>query len=369
MLQKNTMHTKFWIAFGAVLLALGVVFWLFWGLIFYVLIALVISTLIHPITDYISDLELFGWRVPRIVSVLVSFVLLALLPFLFILLFVPLIAEQIEILQKLDYQTVLVRLQSPIDGIEQFVLTNFPEEGRQAGFLKQEISHTLVGVVSGLDVGKVLNYLVSIAGSILFYVVSVSFITFFFLYEKGMFRRNLLALIPNAYFEVAVTTFYKIEKLLSNYLLGILGQMLIMFAILSVGLSIMGIKYALTIAVFMAMMNVIPYLGPALGLVFASLVVLATPSAQGDYAHNGYVLMQTLPVILGALMLDSLFVQPFIYSTSVKAHPLEIFFAIFAGATLAGGLGMLLAIPAYTILRVGYLELRQSMQQYKVFRG
>jgi predicted PurR-regulated permease PerM len=197
----------------------------------------------------------------------------------------------------------------------------------------------------------------------------VSFITFFFLYEKGLFRRNILAVIPNAYFEVAVTTFYKIEKLLSNYLLGILGQMIIMFTILSVGLGIMGIKYALTIAVFMAMMNIIPYLGPALGVVFASVVVLSTPSASGDFANNGYILLRILPIVLGAIVFDNLFVQPFIYSTSVKAHPLEIFFAIFAGATLAGGLGMLLAIPAYTILRVGYLELRESMQQYKVFRG
>lgn len=360
---------RFWLPFVAVFLLIGLIFWLFWGLIFYVLIALVISTLVHPITDYISDLEFFGWRVPRIMAVLLSFIFLALVPVLFVLLFVPLIADQISILQTLDYQKVLIRLQSPIDGIEKFILTNFPEEGRQAGFLKHEISHSLLGFVSGLDVGKVLNYLVSIAGSILFYVVSVSFITFFFLYEKGMFRRNILALIPNAYFEVAVTTFYKIEKLLSNYLLGLLGQMVIMFTILSVGLGILGVKYALTIAVFMAMMNIIPYLGPALGIVFATLVVLSTPSAQGDFANNGYTLLQTLPVILGALMLDSLFVQPFIYSKSVKAHPLEIFFAIFAGATLAGGLGMLLAIPAYTILRVGYLELRESMQQYKVFRG
>lgn len=187
---------RFWLPFVAVFLLIGLIFWLFWGLIFYVLIALVISTLVHPITDYISDLEFFGWRVPRIMAVLLSFIFLALVPVLFVLLFVPLIADQISILQTLDYQKVLIRLQSPIDGIEKFILTNFPEEGRQAGFLKHEISHSLLGFVSGLDVGKVLNYLVSIAGSILFYVVSVSFITFFFLYEKGMFRRNILALIP-----------------------------------------------------------------------------------------------------------------------------------------------------------------------------
>jgi predicted PurR-regulated permease PerM len=360
---------RFWLPFSISVSLIALVFWLFWGLIFYIMIALVISTLLHPITDYISDLEFFGWRVPRIVAVLLSFCILGLVPFLFIMLFVPLIAEQVSILQKLEYQKVLTELQSPIHGIENFILNNFPDENRKAGFLTQEINHSIVGLVSGLDVGKLLNYLVGFAGSILFYVVSVSFITFFFLYEKGLFRRNILAVIPNAYFEVAVTTFYKIEKLLSNYLLGILGQMIIMFTILSVGLGIMGIKYALTIAVFMAMMNIIPYLGPALGVVFASVVVLSTPSASGDFANNGYILLRILPIVLGAIVFDNLFVQPFIYSTSVKAHPLEIFFAIFAGATLAGGLGMLLAIPAYTILRVGYLELRESMQQYKVFRG
>jgi len=360
---------NFWLPLTAGVFAFGLIFWLFWGLIFYILMALVVSALLHPITDYITEIELFGWRVPRIVAVLLSFIVLALVPFLFVLLFVPLIADQVGVLQKLDYNVVLSRLQSPIDNVEHFVLANFPDKNRELGFLKTELNNALLHFLSGLDVGTVLNYLVSFAGSIFFYLVAVSFITFFFLYEKGMFKRTILALVPNAYFEVVVTAFYKIEKLLSNYLLGILAQMSIMFTIVSIGLSIMGIKYALTIAVFMAIMNLIPYLGAVLGLVFTSLVILSTPSATGDFIHNGYVILHVSPIVLGALGFDSLFVQPFIYAKSVKAHPLEIFFAIFAGATLAGGLGMLMAIPTYTILRVAYLEFSHSLRQYKVFRG
>ena len=132
---------KFWLSLGVGIAALTLIFWLFWGLIFYILVALVVSSLLHPITDYVSEIEVFGLRVPRIIAVLFSFIVLALVPFLFVLLFVPLIADQVGVLQELDYNTVLSRLQSPIDGVEQFVLSNFPDNSRQAGFLKQELNH------------------------------------------------------------------------------------------------------------------------------------------------------------------------------------------------------------------------------------
>jgi predicted PurR-regulated permease PerM len=334
----------------------------------YLLVALVISAILRPITDQVNDIEIFHIKIPRILAVVVAFLILALIPFFFILLFVPLISDQISLLQKLDYNAVLTNLQQPIESTENFILKNFPTD-KHSGFLRQEINKSIIGFVEGLDVGSVLNEVLRFTGSILFYLIAVSFITFFFLYEKGLFRRNLLALIPNQYFEVAVTTFYKIEKLLSNYLIGLLGQMTVMFMMISIGLSIMGIKYTLTIAAFMAVINLIPYLGPALGCIFASLVILSTPSEAGSFTGNGFVILQASPIFLGAIFFDNIFVQPFIFSKSVKAHPLEIFLAVFAGATLAGGLGMIAAIPVYTIVRVSYIELSKSYRQYRVFKA
>jgi len=60
--------------------------------------------------------------------------------------------------------------------------------------------------------------------------------------------------------------------------------------------------------------------------------------------------------------------QPLIFSKSVKAHPVEIFIIIFAGASLGGILGMILAIPTYTVLRVSIMELLSGYKQYNVFR-
>ena len=65
---------------------------------------------------------------------------------------------------------------------------------------------------------------------------------------------------------------------------------------------------------------------------------------------------------------DNIVLQPLIFSKSVKAHPLEIFIIIFAGASLAGILGMIIAIPVYTVLRVSLGELYSGYRSYKIFR-
>ena len=60
--------------------------------------------------------------------------------------------------------------------------------------------------------------------------------------------------------------------------------------------------------------------------------------------------------------------QPFIFSKSVKAHPLEIFVIIFVGAKIAGVLGMIFAIPVYTIFRVSIKEFYKGYREYRIFR-
>jgi predicted PurR-regulated permease PerM len=99
-------------------------------------------------------------------------------------------------------------------------------------------------------------------------------------------------------------------------------------------------------------MNVIPYLGPvigaAVGSVIAMLGELGTGNLSDFYLSGGKVAM----VFLAANLVDNVVLQPLIYSNSVKAHPLEIFIVIMMAGTLGGVAGMILAIPAYTVLRI-----------------
>ena len=99
----------------------------------------------------------------------------------------------------------------------------------------------------------------------------------------------------------------------------------------------------------MGVLNVIPYVGPMIGFAIGLFVGLVSPI-------EGMTIVQTLlctgGTILTAQGLDNFVLQPVLYSNRVKAHPLEIFIVILIAGNLAGVVGMLLAIPSYTVIRV-----------------
>lgn len=357
-----------------VILAAIVIGWLFSDIVIYLLISLVISSILRPVTDYITSIEVFKVKIPRSLAIFFSFALLATLSSLFLLLFAPIISDQVRLLSALDYQSLLKQTQKPIASIESFLIQNF-QMSEKPGFLLKDITQSLISFVESINVGAILSYVLSFAGTLFLYILAVSFITFFFLYEKGLIRHTILAVIPNAYFEVVVTTFYKIEKRLTNYLIGLSLQVIVIFTIISVGLTIAGVagRYALLIAAAAALFNLIPYFGPTLGFIFALFVIISTTTLNSVYevTSNEYawITLKTFVVFASAQLTDNIFLQPFIFSKSVKAHPLEIFIAIFAGAALAGGLGMIAAIPVYTILRVSFIELRLGYTQYYIFKA
>jgi predicted PurR-regulated permease PerM len=166
---------------------------------------------------------------------------------------------------------------------------------------------------------------------------------------------------------------YKIEKLLSNYLLGLMFQMFAVFSIASLGLSLLGINYALTIAVFAAVANLIPYAGPLLGATFGIIVAISTTPGLPGLNDYLFLVLKILAVFGVVQLTDNILLQPLIFSKSVKAHPLEIFLVIFAGASLGGQMGnvifgMILAVPFYTVIRVSFLEFYKGHRQYKVFK-
>jgi predicted PurR-regulated permease PerM len=197
--------------------------------------------------------------------------------------------------------------------------------------------------------------------------MAIIFISFFLLLENGLLRRNIIKLIPNAYFELSIATFQKVERLLSNYLVGLLFQMTMIFSLASLGLTIMGVEYALTIGFFAAIANLIPYAGPILGAIFGIIVGLSTGVAS-ESGELVFLIAKILGVFAVVQVTDNVVFQPIIFSKSVKAHPLEIFVVIFAGAKIAGILGMIFAIPVYTIFRVATIEFYKGYKEYKIFK-
>lgn len=319
-------------------------------------------------TNRIAKFEVLNRSVPRPIAILLSFSTVVGVLGAFITLFIPLISHQIDIISTLDFDNVFNDFFAPVSSIESFLirndLTSEPE-----GFLMQNIHDGLFNFFRKIQFTEIINGLFSVAGNLFIALLAITFITFFLLYENGIIRRQFIAVIPNQYFEVFISGLYKIETLLSNYLLGLLFQMISIFTLASIGLTIVGIDYAVTIAIFAAVANLIPYLGPILGGIFGVFVAIST---TGDFTFSNdaiILIIKVFSVFAVVQVADNVFLQPLIFSKSVKAHPLEIFVIIFVGATIAGIPGMIAAIPVYTIIRVSSTEIYAGFNKYRVFKS
>jgi len=346
---------------------LGTAVWYFSNIFIYITFSIVLATVLRPLTNQISKFQVLGGQVPRSIAIIISFSTVIGVVAIFVILFIPLINKQIEIISDLDFNNVLEVVLQPVRSFESFLLKKNLTDN-QSGFLVDGLKSGVFDLVKDVNITKIINSLISFTGSFFIGFLAISFITFFLLLENGIIRRLIISIVPNKYFEVFISGIYKIEKLLSNYLLGLLFQMISIFAVASIGLSIVGVKYALTIAVFAAVANLIPYLGPILG---ASFGILVTISTTGGLEVNQFliVVVKVLSVFAFVQVVDNVFLQPLIFSKSVKAHPLEIFVIIFVGATVAGISGMIAAIPVYTIVRVSSTEIYTGFNEYKVFKS
>jgi predicted PurR-regulated permease PerM len=194
--------------------------------------------------------------------------------------------------------------------------------------------------------------IVGFLGNLLITVLSVLFISFFFLKEQGLFTRIVKGVVPNQYEDQSVHAIDQSAKLLIRYFIGIAVQIVVITIYVSTALSFLGFKNALLIAFFAALMNVIPYVGPILGATFGLIITVSSNLDVSFYNILLPKILKLVAVFASMQLFDNFILQPNIFSKSVKAHPLEIFIVVLMGAKLGGVIGMILAIPAYTVLRV-----------------
>ena len=191
------------------------------------------------------------------------------------------------------------------------------------------------------------------------FVVIVPFVAFFFLKEGRRLTRCLMALVPNAYFELCLNLMYQANKQIGNYIRGQLLAVLVVSVLSISGLSIIGVYYALPLGLLAGLANVIPYLGPLIGIVCSSIVALAT---GGGLAMVAKVIVMFLIVQL----IDNVFVQPTVVAKSVELHPLVVLFVVMVGSQLVGIVGMLIAVPLTGVVKVSGQAIYEGVRQYRL---
>ncbi len=343
-----------YIALGASIIAILAVMYFFSDIVAYVLIAWVLSMIGQPLMSFFRRNLKFGkfQAGPSLCAVLTMLCYILFLS-LIIVLFAPLILEQARNLANVDYQGIGKTLEVPLQQFNDYLYELGIVEKTAAP--ADQLLDSLKNYFQPSKIGEFFSSLIGLAGNILMGTFSVLFITFFFLREEGLFTTALSSFAPNeSTAKKAANAIEDSSKMLTRYFGGVLVQITAITIFVSLVLGIIGVKNALLIAFFAAIINVIPYVGPIIGATFAVLMTISsTIELQPDfYTETLPLILKVVAVFASMQMLDNFLLQPFIFSNSVKAHPLEIFIVILLGAKLNGVMGMILAIPAYTVIRV-----------------
>lgn len=343
-------NLKFWLGLIGIVLLLAIL-WYLRVIFYYILIAAVLSFIGRPLVEWMQRFRIKGRKIPNsLASMIVLLIYLAVIAG-FISLFVPLVAEEIRILSSIRGEEVVSSLRAPIEQVEDWIQKNglAPPEGID---LVSRIRDQLTGALHVRDLTSIITSFFGKLGGIFITFFSIFFITFFFLKEERLLYSMVMSVTPKDHVEKMDNVLKNTKRLISRYFIGILVQVIIITTIASVGLSLIGIDNAVVIGFMAGIMNIVPYLGPIIGASIGVTVGVTTNLHLSFYDEMVPMIGQILIVFMVVQIVDNFLLQPLIYSTSAKAHPLEVFLVVLVGANLAGILGMVLAIPGYTFIRI-----------------
>lgn len=346
---------------GLILVMLFVIY--FTNIIIWVLIAAFIAMIGNPLVEFLGKFKIRKLKIPKWAASLTTIAIIWFIIIMLIRLLVPLVIDQVSEFQSIDIETVSEGLEKPISRINDFIqktpVLNQPEFSTEDFVIGK-----ITSVVNFTSVGNFINDLGGTAWNLFLSLFSITFISFFFLKDKQLFDKGVLMIVPPKYEEKTLNVLVSVRKLISRYLLGVILETCFMMILFTTGLVIIGVDFdlALLVGLIGGVLNVIPYIGPWIGAAIG-VVLITTANINLDF-YNEIIpmIIKILSIFAIAQLTDNILFQPLIYSKSVKAHPLEIFFVIIIAGSLYGVIGMMLAIPGYTVLRV---VAKEFLYQYK----
>ena len=308
------------------------------SVIVYLIVSLVLTLMGKPLIQFFHRRLRIKSRTFCAILTITIFILLALSVFS---LFIPLLVSQGKNLSGLNIDL----LKNNLDDLIQQTFSKI-------GLNPDEYSFGVQEILNFIDIPNFLNSFISFISDFGVGAFSVLFISFFFMKDGEKILFALLSTFPSHRKRKLKTSIFKINNLLSRYFIGLILQITILFVIYTIVLLVFGVENAFIIALICALLNLIPYVGPMIGFVLMALLTMSS-NLQNDFMSVS--LPTTIYVLIGFLVgqfIDNVFSQPLIFSNSVKSTALEIFLITLISGTLFGMVGMAVAIPAYTVLKV-----------------
>lgn len=252
------------------------------------------------------------------------------------------------------------------DNYYQYYLVNINENPQSLEQASTEPANTTKAVGATAQEQSMLLYLIGTLS--VWLIMPIVFI--FFLLDDGAIDQFFVKLVPNRYFELALTLQEEVDGAIGKYLRGISMECALVAISMVVCLYLVGIsfKVSLIIGVLTGVATVIPFLGTAVGLIASIVYVLIAedlnpliPFVTIDNAAIAVILVNVF-----VHLLDNMLFQPIVLGGAVNLHPLVIIIGLLAGSMLFGAAGIVLAIPAIVILKVVSENTFRGLKDYRI---
>jgi len=339
------------------LLALLFLIWFIYKIrtvIVYLILAFIVSLIGRPVKQFL--IKRFKLK-DSLAAALTLLIFLIVFGSMF-LIFVPMIYEQGKNLSLLDFNQFEKQMEEFIANLNLYL------QDKNIHLLDNFSLDVIFSKIDFNIIPQLVNSLLSIISNFVIGLFAVTFISFFLLKDSNLATHFIFKFIPDNDIERYKQLIDNIKSLLSRYFIGLFLQILILFILYTIMLNIMGVQNSALIALLAALLNLIPYIGPIIG--WALTITLALTSSLNQMPIDQIIIMIrniTIGYILVQLW-DNFVNQPLIFSRSVKAHPLEIFLVILIAGSLFGILGMIAAVPLYTMIRLLFKEFYQEYKSH-----
>ena len=375
MAESNTEKLAGYIITLITLTIAGTICWYFRNLIIYVVLAAVMAMLARPLFVLITRPSIKGRHVPSWLAAVLSILVILCCVLGLVTLVVPVVSSVVGDISKANIGDMAQAATVPLKSLNELIIRSFPQVGSDFRIESFALSQ-LNRILDVPHLSSVLGSVASAIGSIGVGLFSMLFISFFFIRSPRLFINLVTAFVPDRYEKQVIESLNEIGVLVSRYFTGLFCEVLGVALVNFLGMFIiarLGFKYSIGIAFITGIFNVIPYVGPmiggTIGVVLALTVKYVCAASLGAAVSFPVFVAMLVAIFVVTQMIDNYLFQPFIYSNSIKAHPLEIFLVFLAAGQMGGMLGMLVAIPAYTVARVFALKFLGNFKPVRRLKG
>ncbi|MEI6845613.1 MAG: AI-2E family transporter [Candidatus Firestonebacteria bacterium] len=331
----------------ALILAALVIFYLAQDFLTPFLIAFIMVYVLNPLADKIES-----WGIKRTWAVAIIFIGFIVVIGLISSLGYESIKNEI-ILLKTQIPSYFERIKHSLVDLAIKLEASFP--GLKKGTLENMVGQKLGDIPTLL--GENMPYILKTILGLVTSTLIVLFLTFFILKDGRTFKKNIIRIVPNKYFESFLCLLFEINKSVGSYVRGQIIDCTIVAILSIIGLSLIGLKGAIIIGIICGITNIIPYLGPVMGMLPGIFIALVEHK-------SGAMAGSVVAVMMSVQLIDNVAISPLAVGQSVNIHPIAVILSVTIGGALMGLWGMLLAVPIYCALKVTFQILYKGIIEY-----